>query len=274
MHGYDVVDPTVLNPELGTDEDYREFIRTLQAHDMGHVLDVVPNHMGIAQSANAWWRMCWRTVSAPACSPVRYRLASGQTRTGEQDSAAGLGDLYGTVLENQEIMLVYEEGRFLIRYYDHRLPIAPESSVLVLHYRLDELIAQAGASSPPVQEWQSIYHGPPEPSLSHGSRSPACGGAHREKEIIRQRLATLVRESSAIAGFLNNNIRLFNGVKGDPQLSTCWMLCSTTRCTGWPTRGGRGRSQLPAVLRHQRAGRDPDGRRGGHEESTSSCSGS
>lgn len=54
-HGYDVVDPTALNPELGTRNDYDAFIATLARHDMGHLFDVVPNHMGIAASANAWW---------------------------------------------------------------------------------------------------------------------------------------------------------------------------------------------------------------------------
>ena len=52
MHGYDVVDPTRLNPEIGTADDHRRWVAALRAEGMGHILDVVPNHMGIAQSAN------------------------------------------------------------------------------------------------------------------------------------------------------------------------------------------------------------------------------
>jgi (1->4)-alpha-D-glucan 1-alpha-D-glucosylmutase len=55
-HGYDVADPTRLNPDLGTDEDYWRWIDALRSRGMGHVLDIVPNHMGIAQSANPWWQ--------------------------------------------------------------------------------------------------------------------------------------------------------------------------------------------------------------------------
>src|SRR5512146_2405251 len=218
MHGYDVVDPTALNPELGTEAEYREFIGTLQAHDMGHILDVVPNHMGIAQSANAWWLDVLENGSSSRFArmfdidwhPVKRELEN-------KVLLPVLGDLYGTVLENQEIMLAYEEGRFFIRHYDHRLPITPESSVVVLSHRLDELIAQAGASCPPVQEWQSIITALRNLPSRTEADPQRVEERHREKEIIRQRLATLVRDSPAIAGFLDDNVRLFNGVKGDPR---------------------------------------------------------
>src|SRR5260221_7156517 len=51
-HGYDVADPTRLNPDLGTEHDYWAWIEALGERGMGHVLDLVPNHMGIARSAN------------------------------------------------------------------------------------------------------------------------------------------------------------------------------------------------------------------------------
>jgi len=218
MHGYDVVDPTVLNPELGSEADYREFVRTLQAHDMGHIFDVVPNHMGIAQSANAWWLDVLENGSSSRFAhlfdidwhPVKRELEN-------KVLLPVLGDLYGTVLENQEITLEYEEGRFFIRYYDHRLPVAPESSLMLLGYRLDELIAQAGATSPPVQEWQSIITAVRNLPSRTEADPQRVEERYREKEIIRQRLATLVRDSSAIADFLDHNIRLFNGVKDDPH---------------------------------------------------------
>src|SRR6185369_14957031 len=51
-HGYDVADPTRFNPDIGSDDDYWTWINGLQALGMGHVMDLVPNHMGIASSAN------------------------------------------------------------------------------------------------------------------------------------------------------------------------------------------------------------------------------
>src|SRR5262245_27131677 len=55
LHGYDVIDPTKLNPELGTREDFNEFSAQLKRRGMGLMMDVVPNHMCIAGSGNQWW---------------------------------------------------------------------------------------------------------------------------------------------------------------------------------------------------------------------------
>ena len=56
-HGYDVVDPASLNPELGTEDDYRLLVRVLRDHSMGQLLDIVPNHMGVGPD-NAFCVVC------------------------------------------------------------------------------------------------------------------------------------------------------------------------------------------------------------------------
>jgi len=56
MHGYDVADPTQLNPEIGDTRSYGAWVDALHASGMGHIIDLVPNHMGIAKSANPWWQ--------------------------------------------------------------------------------------------------------------------------------------------------------------------------------------------------------------------------
>ncbi|HLB09217.1 MAG TPA: alpha-amylase family glycosyl hydrolase, partial [Gemmatimonadaceae bacterium] len=53
-HGYDVVDPTRLDPELGSDASWNALIAELRAHGMGMVLDIVPNHMGVGEE-NPFW---------------------------------------------------------------------------------------------------------------------------------------------------------------------------------------------------------------------------
>ena len=54
-HGYDVIDPARLNPELGTDANFSAFQEALAKRGMGLIMDIVPNHMS-ASSENAWWR--------------------------------------------------------------------------------------------------------------------------------------------------------------------------------------------------------------------------
>src|SRR4051794_15654146 len=54
-HGYDVVDQNQLNPELGTEADFNAWLDAMKQHGMSHILDTVPNHMGVATNDNAWW---------------------------------------------------------------------------------------------------------------------------------------------------------------------------------------------------------------------------
>ena len=54
-HGYDVTDPTRLNPELGTERNFGDFVKELKQYSMGLLLDIVPNHM-LANLENPRWR--------------------------------------------------------------------------------------------------------------------------------------------------------------------------------------------------------------------------
>src|SRR5262249_15217825 len=55
MHGYDVSDPSRINPELGGEQGFDRLHERLKRHDMGVLLDVVPNHVGIGHESNRWW---------------------------------------------------------------------------------------------------------------------------------------------------------------------------------------------------------------------------
>ena len=55
MHGYDTVDHTSINPELGGEAALRRLVAALRAHGMGLILDIVPNHMAVGGHDNAWW---------------------------------------------------------------------------------------------------------------------------------------------------------------------------------------------------------------------------
>src|SRR5260370_64242 len=140
-HGYDVADPTRLNPDLGTDEDYWRWIDALRTHGMGHILDVVPNHMGIAKSANPWWL---DVLENGPCSrfarifdiewrPVKSELA-------DKLLIPILGDQYGEVLERQELTLVFRHGAFAVQYHDETLPVAPDTYATIFSVELDELL--------------------------------------------------------------------------------------------------------------------------------------
>lgn len=55
MHGYDIVDHNSFNPEIGTAEEFDRLVGVLHEHSMGLIMDIVPNHMAVMGSDNAWW---------------------------------------------------------------------------------------------------------------------------------------------------------------------------------------------------------------------------
>lgn len=216
-HGYDVCRHDQLNPEIGTAEDYAAFVAALRAHDIGQVLDVVPNHMA-ASSANPWWMdVLENGLSSPFAhffdidwQPVKDELAG-------KVLLPILGEQYGSALEAGQLLVGLVDGGFVLHYFDHVLPIGPKTSMSILNHRLEELQTALGDSSDGFIEYQSILtalqHLPPA-----SARSPeAMVERQREKEVVRRRLRRLSADEPVVAEFLDRNVAEFNGTPGDPQ---------------------------------------------------------
>ena len=134
-HGYDIVNHARLNPEIGSDEDFAALVQALKAHDMGLIVDIVPNHMGVGGRDNAWWLdvLEWGENSPFAAyfdinwDPQREDLKG-------RVLLPVLGDQYGAVLEAGEVAVRFDpaEGSFSAWYYDHRFPICPLSYPMIL----------------------------------------------------------------------------------------------------------------------------------------------
>jgi (1->4)-alpha-D-glucan 1-alpha-D-glucosylmutase len=217
-HGYDVIDHGTLNPELGSDEDYGAFTAELRRHRMGQILDVVPNHVGIARGKNPRWADVLENgpsaLSAPFFdidwAPVKAALAN-------KVLLPILGDQYGRVLENQELALSYQDGAFFLVYYDHHLPIAPRPSTAILSHRLGDLERTLGADHPHLLEFRSIITALTHLPLRTETDREKVMERNREKEIIKKRLAALTAECAAVATFVADNVRFFNGTKGESR---------------------------------------------------------
>ncbi|HEX3581720.1 MAG TPA: malto-oligosyltrehalose synthase [Thermoanaerobaculia bacterium] len=124
-HGYDVVDASALNPELGSEDDFNALHDELQRNELGLLLDVVPNHMA-ASAENAWWMSVLE--NGPRSRFMHYFDVDANPKV----LLPTLGRPYGEVLEAHEIKLAFDRDGFFFTYYDHRLPLAPESYRLIL----------------------------------------------------------------------------------------------------------------------------------------------
>ncbi|MGE0128427.1 MAG: malto-oligosyltrehalose synthase [Blastocatellales bacterium] len=218
LHGYDVIDPSKLNPELGTREDFNEFSAELRRRGMGLVMDVVPNHMCIAGSGNRWWNDILENGPSSSYAaffdidwrPPKQNLAN-------KTLLPTLGDQYGRVLENQEIRLAYHRGAFFASYYETKLPIAPRTSIFILNAALDKVKDRLDETHPHRLELESIItalsHLPPRTETDPEKVRERM----REKEVVKRRLAALVAESREVSGAIKTTIKEFNGRRGEPR---------------------------------------------------------
>ncbi len=124
LHGYDVIDPSRINPELGGKQEFQRLVAALRRHGMGIVIDIVPNHMAIGPG-NRWWMdvlakgrtsryakyfdIDWDSADPQLCGKVLLPV---------------LGRQYGEALLAGEIKLVVEKGKAYVRYFDHIFPLA------------------------------------------------------------------------------------------------------------------------------------------------------
>lgn len=140
-HGYDVIDPTRVSSQLGGRVAFDKLVDAVKAEGMGLLLDIVPNHMSIADPRNRWWwdvlengqsgsfahvfDVDWHppekrnesTVVLPVLGDHRAKvIARGELKLSRGDGGSGAG----------------EGAQFLIRYYDQRFPVAAHSLASVL----------------------------------------------------------------------------------------------------------------------------------------------
>jgi len=128
MHGYDVVDPTQVNPELGGEPALRRLVSTLREHNMGLILDIVSNHMAVGGGDNPWWLdlLEWGRLS-PYGEFFDIQWHSPDPLMEGQLLLPFLGSDYGVALQEGTLKLHFDaqQGRFHVEHYEHHFPICP-----------------------------------------------------------------------------------------------------------------------------------------------------
>ena len=156
-HGYDVCNHNEINPELGGGAAHAEFVAAAGRHGLLHVVDFVPNHMGIGTGANAWWN----DVLENGPSSMSAKFFDVDWTPVKEELLAKLllpilGDQYGQVLERGELRLLFKGGGLCLHYFDHELPINPRQSPRVYRQAVQPLTERLGADNPQLNEFLSI----------------------------------------------------------------------------------------------------------------------
>ncbi len=217
LHGYDVVDHGRINPEIGTEQALHELARALRERGMGLILDVVPNHMCIADPGNQWWA----DVLENGPSSPYARFFDIDWRPPKPDLADKvllpiLGDQYGRILESGELQVEYRDGAFSVRYWDRELPLAPKTWSSLLQPVAAELRTRLGDADSRVLELESILTAIRNLPPRAETNAARVRERQREKEIIKQRLEALAGEPE-VGRALAASLRRINGRRGEPR---------------------------------------------------------
>jgi malto-oligosyltrehalose synthase len=220
LHGYDVVDHSQVNPELGGADGLERLAATARAHRMGLIVDVVPNHMAIFAADNQWWLdvlengpsgryagyfdIDWR----PFRASMRDRLL-----------VPVLGDAFGALLERGELKAGFDPdtGNLSVNYYEHRFPLDPREYPRVFAERLTDLEKRLPPEDADRQDFENLLMAfarlPPRDDTSERARAER----YRDKEVCKRRLVRLCERSVVIREFVAATVARLNGEDGDPH---------------------------------------------------------
>jgi (1->4)-alpha-D-glucan 1-alpha-D-glucosylmutase len=201
-HGYDVVNHKKINEELGGEKGFDWFCRMLGKHNIGQILDIVPNHMAITGPENEWW---WDVLeNGPSSQYASYFDVDWDLPAGHGEMKILLpilGNHYGRILEAGELIMERREGSFFIRYFDNVYPVAPRS--------LSGFLSRAGriAGSPDLEFISSALEFLPLPTTVDRFSTRQ---RHRDKEVIRRQLSRLFEEQPSVRRVADEELALLN----------------------------------------------------------------
>lgn len=128
-HGYDVCDYRELNPDVGTEDELEKLVAALRENNMGLVLDIVPNHMGVGAENPWWWDVLTHGRESAFADYFDIEWDSPDPHTRGKVVLPVLGGRYSRLLAEKAIRLQVEPGGASLRYGEQRFPVAPGCEV-------------------------------------------------------------------------------------------------------------------------------------------------
>jgi len=211
-HGYDVVDPNQLNPDLGGEEGFEALVKMAQKHGIRWLQDIIPNHMAFDYENGMLMDVL---ENGPDSKYFRffdmewdhpYETIRGRLL------APFLGRFGGECLEDGEIQIIYNEPGLTLAYYDLRFPLKIESYLTVFTHRLEILRRQLGSDHPDFVKLLGVLY-----VLKTLPTGEQPNERYDQIRFIKRVLWELYTKNHEIGGFIDENISIFNGVKGNPE---------------------------------------------------------
>lgn len=208
-HGYDVVDPNRLNPDLGSESAFEELQEVLKAHGMSWLQDLVPNHMAY-DGENAM--LMDVLENGPDSQYVDFFDVDWQhpyERIRGRILAPFLGAFYGECLEDGHIHLEYGKDGLAIRYYELSFPVKIESYTTVFSNGLGKLRRALGREHTDFVKLLGLLY-----SLKNLPSSHDPDERYAQIVFIKELFWELYSQNPAIKEYVDANVARFNGTPG------------------------------------------------------------
>jgi (1->4)-alpha-D-glucan 1-alpha-D-glucosylmutase len=221
-HGYDVIDYTRPNTELGGEEGFRRLAAALKSAHLGQVLDIVPNHMAISTAANWWWAdVLENGPSSHFASYFDVEWEPPEARLRNTVLIPILSDHYGRVLEAGELQIVRRGAEFQLHYADNRYPISPSSLGPVL----GRAARQAGSDA--LAFLADAFSELPRPTATDRA---SVRRRHRDKAVLREQLRRLIDDDPFVASAIDQTVAEMNA---DPDALHALLDLQNYRLAWW-----------------------------------------
>ncbi|MGA1839013.1 MAG: malto-oligosyltrehalose synthase [bacterium] len=215
MHGYDVVDPNQLNPELGDTENFERLIAELRSMDMFWLQDIVPNHMAYDSQNEMIMDLLENTENSKFYHFFDIDWDHFYDSLKKKLLTPFLGKFYSESLEDAEIQLRYDQNGLSVNYYSLRLPLRLESYVRVFKHNIKVLEGTLGQNNPELIKFLGTLH-----LIDDLANIKEFKPEYDQVKHAKGMLWKLYMQNPTIKAFMDANILFFNGEKGQPDSFT------------------------------------------------------
>lgn len=210
MHGYDVVEPNSLNPELGTTEDFIALTKEVKNNSLYWLQDIVPNHMSYSKQNQMLIDLLENGPNSRYFDFFDIEWNHPHQSVRDRLLAPFLGKFYKNVLEDGELILSYSEEGFSVRYYENELPIKVESYADILGLRLTQLRNKIGRNHPDTIKYLGLLY-----VLKSLPTSEEADERYYQIKFIKTMLWELYNTNETVKMSIDETIKIYNGEKGN-----------------------------------------------------------
>jgi (1->4)-alpha-D-glucan 1-alpha-D-glucosylmutase len=213
-HGYDIVDPCELNPELGTIQDFKELIDTVKENGLYWLQDIVPNHMAFTAQNEYLMDIFEKGKYSPYYDFFDIDWEHFSEIMRGRVLAPFLGSFYSKILESGEIQLKLDRQGLSVNYYGFSFPLRMDSYTTFLQSAVNNLRSFRfnESTSCNIEKIKTLIE------YFKDLKNAGSPGKYEKKVTeAKGRLWETYSSDADVHTIIDLHIQSYNGKKGDPR---------------------------------------------------------